>query len=92
MMQARGAYDKMRSDGVHPNARFFTEYLRICGRAGSMQVGGWVVFSTTANESVGRRLRRLSTAPRLPPSRRQRGRACVPWRACMCAGGRCGVA
>jgi hypothetical protein len=27
----------MQADGVPPNARFFTEYIRICGRAGSMQ-------------------------------------------------------
>ena len=31
------AYNKMQADGVAPNARFFTEYIRICGRAGSMQ-------------------------------------------------------
>ena len=28
----------MRQDGVQPNARFFTELIRICGRAGDMAV------------------------------------------------------
>ena len=37
--QARLAYDKMRADGVAPNARFYTEFIRICGRAGNLTVG-----------------------------------------------------
>ncbi|KAL4857841.1 Pentatricopeptide repeat-containing protein [Chlorella vulgaris] len=37
LQQARLAYDKMREDGVQPNARFFTQYVRICGRAARSQ-------------------------------------------------------
>ncbi|KAL4457439.1 hypothetical protein ABPG75_012304 [Micractinium tetrahymenae] len=36
LKQARSAYDKMRADGVEPNARFFTQLIRICGRAGNL--------------------------------------------------------
>jgi hypothetical protein len=36
-LQARAAYDKMREDGVEPNARFFTQLICIAGRAGDLQ-------------------------------------------------------
>lgn len=37
-LQAQAAYDKMRTDGVQPNARFFTQLIRICGRANDLGV------------------------------------------------------
>ncbi|PRW55912.1 hypothetical protein C2E21_5247 [Chlorella sorokiniana] len=37
LRQAQAAYQKMQDDGVQPNARFYTEYLRVCGRVGDLQ-------------------------------------------------------
>jgi hypothetical protein len=32
-LQAKKTYEQMEDDGVRPNTRFFTAYIRLCGRS-----------------------------------------------------------